>query len=78
MPVEVAHHVGRCPHVALVTAVRSHRVAGCHELHDILQDQETEQRGEVQLAEEGREDASVDLEVGLRDLQRSKGVEWGA
>lgn len=51
--------------------MQAHGVGGRHHLHHILQDEEAQQRREVQLAKQGRQDAAVDLQVRLRDLM------WG-
>ena len=66
--VVVAHHVARRPARARVDVVQAHRVRRAHDLDDVLQDQEAEEGGEVELAEERRQDAAVDRQVGLGDL----------
>ncbi len=55
--------------------MQPHRVRRRHDLDDVLQDEEPEERREVELAEERRQDAAVDLEVGLGDLAEGWGVE---
>ena len=41
--------------------VQARGEGGRHHLHHVLQDEEAEKRREVELPEEGRQDAAVDL-----------------
>ena len=48
--------------------MHAHGVCGSHDLDHILENQEAEQGSEVQLPKKGGQDATVDLEVRLRNL----------
>lgn len=47
--------------------MKPHGIRRSHQLNNILEDQESKERCEVQLTKEGWQDTTVDLQVGLSD-----------
>eukprot|EP00955_Chlamydomonas_euryale_P056722 356534-Chlamydomonas_euryale.AAC.13 len=71
--IKVTHDVRRRPARGRVAGVHAHRVGRRHDLHHVLQDKKAQQRREVQLAKQRRQDAAVDLQVRLCDLRTVRG-----